>query len=220
MKIQGLCRSYRNQRKSIILPTSVNCLNGSLSEQSKASLRKSYAAMETNGCGRSPATWSQISAVFADLEGDFVITGWIVAHNEGRFLSAERASKRLSKKTASKKDLQDNPLLFVARDLLELGRRDLSGIPLKERRQQLEELVGKEDIPSLPIAEALAGESWDGLDAQRLGSRAHQSPGIILRKRDALHSADVKTLFWPADPYSITAVLLYAQRGMQGMYSR
>ena len=156
---------------------------------------------------------------FADLEGDFVITGWIVAHNEGRFLSAERASKRLSKKTASKKDLQDNPLLFVARDLLELGRRDLSGIPLKERRQQLEELVGKEDIPSLPIAEALAGESWDGLDAQRLGSRAHQSPGIILRKRDALHSADVKTLFWPADPYSITAVLLYAQRGMQGMYS-
>ena len=126
--------------------------------------------------------------------------------------------KRIGRKTLSARLLAELPAVLVAYDLLEEGGVDLRGLPQHERRALLEALVGQVARPQLRISPLVQVPSWEALAALRSESRARGVEGMMLKARAAQYGVgrtkDVGTWWkWKIDPYSVDAVMLYAQPG-------
>ena len=126
--------------------------------------------------------------------------------------------QRIGRKTLGKKLLADAPVVLQAYDLLEWQGEDWRNHPQHERRQQLQRLV--EDYPLAPIllSPLLEGKDWHALAIQRERSRSLGVEGLMLKQRDALYGVgrtkDMGVWWkWKIDPFSVDAVLIYAQRG-------
>ena len=126
--------------------------------------------------------------------------------------------KRIGRKLLSARLLAELPAVLVAYDLLELDGVDLRQLPQHERRVLLEKLVASADQPQLRISPLVQAASWQQLAAMREESRARGVEGMMLKARAAQYGVgrtkDVGTWWkWKIDPYSVDAVLVYAQAG-------
>ena len=126
--------------------------------------------------------------------------------------------KRIGRKTLSPKLLAELPAALVAYDLLELDGVDLRNLPQCERRTLLEQLVERVDSPRLRISPLVKAESWEALAGIRDESRARGVEGMMIKAASAQYGVgrtkDVGTWWkWKIDPYSVDAVLIYAQAG-------
>lgn len=126
--------------------------------------------------------------------------------------------KRIGRKTLSAKLLAELPAALVAYDLLELDGVDLRQLPQCERRTLLEQLVQRVDDPRLRISPLVKAENWDELARIREESRARGVEGMMIKAASAQYGVgrtkDVGTWWkWKIDPYSVDAVLIYAQAG-------
>ncbi len=126
--------------------------------------------------------------------------------------------KRIGRKTLSTKLLADLPAVLVAYDLLERDGADIRALPQHERRALLEQVVAACGAPQLTLSPLVAAADWDALATLRLASRARGVEGLMLKARDAGYGVgrtkDVGTWWkWKIDPYTIDAVLIYAQSG-------
>ena len=126
--------------------------------------------------------------------------------------------QRLGRKTLGKKLLSDAPVVLQAYDLLEWQGEDWRSRPQHARRRQLERML--EDYPLAPVllSPLLAGPDWSDLARQREQSRALGVEGLMLKQREALYGVgrtkDMGIWWkWKIDPFSVDAVLIYAQRG-------
>ena len=149
-----------------------------------------------------------------------VLDGEILVWHAGADAPAQFAElqKRIGRKTLSARLLAELPAVLVAYDVLELDGVDLRALPQRERRALLETLVRRLDAPALRLSPLIAGASWDQLAALRAGSRARGVEGMMLKARDAAYGVgrtkDVGTWWkWKIEPYTIDAVLIYAQSG-------
>src|SRR5205085_2560698 len=118
----------------------------------------------------------------------------------------------------SNKLLAELPAVLVAYDLLELDGVDLRALPQHERRTLLEAQVAACGQPQLKVSPLVAGASWEELATLREQSRSRSVEGMMLKARDAQYGVgrtkDVGTWWkWKIDPYSVDAVLIYAQSG-------
>ena len=109
-------------------------------------------------------------------------------------------------------------MVILAYDLLEWQGQDWRDKPQSIRREQLEKVVMECAQPQLQISALLTGESWQGLDRQREASRSLGVEGFMLKRKDAQYGVgrtkDVGVWWkWKIDPYTIDAVLIYAQTG-------
>jgi DNA ligase-1 len=126
--------------------------------------------------------------------------------------------KRIGRKTLSAKLLAQLPAVLLAYDLLELDGVDLRALPQHERRALLQTLVRDAAQPALQISPLVEAGSWEALSTIRMESRARGVEGMMLKARNAQYGVgrtkDVGTWWkWKVDPYSIDAVLIYAQAG-------
>jgi DNA ligase-1 len=126
--------------------------------------------------------------------------------------------KRIGRKTLSPKLLAELPAALVAYDLLELDGVDLRKLPQCERRTLLEQLVERVDSPRLRISPLVRADSWEELARIREESRARGVEGMMIKAASAQYGVgrtkDVGTWWkWKIDPYSVDAVLIYAQAG-------
>jgi DNA ligase-1 len=126
--------------------------------------------------------------------------------------------KRIGRKALSPKFLAEYPAVLVAYDLLELDGVDLRKLPQCERRTLLEQLVRDVDVPQLRISPIVHADSWEELARIREESRLRGVEGMMLKAKDAQYGVgrtkDVGTWWkWKIDPYSVDAVLVYAQAG-------
>jgi len=126
--------------------------------------------------------------------------------------------KRIGRKTLSAKLLAELPAALVAYDLLELDGVDLRQLPQCERRTLLEQLVQRVDDPRLRISPLVKAASWEELARIREESRARGVEGMMIKAASAQYGVgrtkDVGTWWkWKIDPYSVDAVLIYAQAG-------
>ncbi|RSZ58924.1 ATP-dependent DNA ligase [Massilia atriviolacea] len=126
--------------------------------------------------------------------------------------------KRIGRKTLSSKLLAELPAVLVAYDLLEENGVDLRALPQHERRALLEALVRQTDKPQLRLSPLIEAASWHELAAMRTESRARGVEGMMVKARDAQYGVgrtkNVGTWWkWKVDPYTIDAVLIYAQAG-------
>ncbi|MBQ5964244.1 ATP-dependent DNA ligase [Massilia sp. ZL223] len=126
--------------------------------------------------------------------------------------------KRIGRKTLSAKLLAELPAVLCCYDLLELDGVDLRGLPQHERRALLETEVAKAEQPQLRLSPLVHADSWEDLAALRSASRERCVEGMMIKAREARYGVgrtkDVGTWWkWKIDPYTIDAVLLYAQPG-------
>ncbi len=126
--------------------------------------------------------------------------------------------RRIGRKTLSAKLLAELPAVLVCYDLLELDGVDLRALPQHERRALLETQVAAIDQPQLKISPLIHAESWEALSTLRTESRNRGVEGMMVKARSAQYGVgrtkDVGTWWkWKVDPYSIDAVLIYAQAG-------
>jgi len=126
--------------------------------------------------------------------------------------------QRIGRKNLTAKVLQDAPVAVLAYDLLEWEGDDWRQREHRQRRQQLETVVGHCANPRLMLSPLVTGSDWADLAHQREASRARGVEGMMIKARAAQYGVgrtkDVGVWWkWKIDPYSIDAVLMYAQRG-------
>lgn len=126
--------------------------------------------------------------------------------------------KRIGRKTISSKMLAELPAVLVAYDLLEEEGVDLRALPQHERRALLEALVRSTARAQLRISPLIRAASWHELAAIRTESRARGVEGMMVKAANAQYGVgrtkNVGTWWkWKVDPYTIDAVLIYAQAG-------
>ncbi|SDP48236.1 DNA ligase-1 [Pseudomonas arsenicoxydans] len=126
--------------------------------------------------------------------------------------------QRIGRKTLDRKILEEVPVVILAYDLLEWAGDDWRNQPQDKRRTQLEQVIATCSNPVLLASPVLTGEDWFDLARQRESSRSLGVEGMMLKARDALYGVgrtkDMGTWWkWKVDPFSVDAVLIYAQRG-------
>ncbi|MGI5011859.1 MAG: ATP-dependent DNA ligase [Janthinobacterium lividum] len=126
--------------------------------------------------------------------------------------------KRIGRKTLSAKLLNELPAVLCCYDLLEFGGVDLRALPQHERRALMETEVAAIGAPQLRLSPVVEADSWDELARLRAQSRERGVEGMMLKARSAQYGVgrtkDVGTWWkWKIDPYTVDAVLIYAQAG-------
>ena len=149
-----------------------------------------------------------------------VLDGEVLIWQPGSGVPAPFADlqKRIGRKTFSAKLLAELPAVLCCYDLLELDGVDLRGLPQHERRALLETEIEKAGQPQLRLSPVIQADSWDELAQLRSASRERSVEGMMLKAREARYGVgrtkDVGTWWkWKIDPYTVDAVLLYAQPG-------
>lgn len=166
----------------------------------------------------------ELAALGAALPDGTVIDGEILAWEPGADapLPFARLQPRITRKSLTKKVLGESPAAMIAYDLLEADASDLRTQPLATRRARLDALARSlSQTPSadlLRVSPVVAAANWDELTRWREESRARGVEGLMLKQRTSLYGvgrtkASGTWWKWKVDPYSIDAVLLYAQRG-------
>jgi DNA ligase-1 len=107
---------------------------------------------------------------------------------------------------------------FLAYDLLEINGEDIRGWPQRRRRERLEQVVAEAGGGPLQLSPLVDAPDWPALATLREESRARGVEGFMLKQSEGRYGAgrtkDVGTWWkWKIDPYSVDAVLVYAQGG-------
>jgi DNA ligase-1 len=106
---------------------------------------------------------------------------------------------------------------LVAYDVLEHAGQDVRGEPLAARRAMLERLVA-----SLPTGAAImlspivAADHWDALASVQREARAVGAEGLMLKRRSSAYGVGRRRgdwWKWKVSPFTVDAVLIYAQPG-------
>lgn len=160
----------------------------------------------------------EIEAAARALPAGTVLDGELLAWKEESPLPFALLQQRIGRKTLTKKVLQDAPAAFVAYDLLEQDGADLRTQPQHERRARLEAVMGATTHDRLRLSPLVQAPDWSALAALREQSRARGVEGLMLKRRDSGYGTgrtrdSGEWWKWKIDPYSVDAVLVYAQRG-------
>jgi ATP-dependent DNA ligase len=172
-------------------------------------------------------TGEELSGSFPDLREALnfagAIDGELLIVRDGRVQTFNVLQQRLNRKTVTPKLLTEFPAHLRAYDLLAVGDEDLRERPFAERRQRLEQLIARLDDPRIDISPLVPFATWDELIAARAdpaaagaGRDADAVEGVMLKRRDAPYlpgRPKGQWWKWKRDPFTVDAVLMYAQRG-------
>ena len=173
------------------------------------------------------ALWSRgeeaIAGQFPELMADAsklpdcVIDGEILAFKDGRVMPFAALQKRLGRKNPGKKVLADSPVIFLAFDLVEWAGEDWRARPLEERRQRLKDtLLAIPGGTRFDVSPLVQAPSWETLAQARAKSREMGTEGLMLKRLGSPYGVGRPRgdwWKWKIDPYTLDAVLIYAQRG-------
>jgi DNA ligase-1 len=171
------------------------------------------------------ATFPELIAAGAALPDGTVLDGEILvwppdAAEPAPFAALQR---RLGRKAPGRALLAECPAAFVAYDLLEQGGDDWRPRPLNQRRDALEALIQQAAAAAitpeaglLRLSPRLHLEDWEQLEPLRRQASAAAAEGLMLKCLASPYLAGRRRGHWwkhKRDPYTLDAVLLYAQAG-------
>jgi len=171
-----------------------------------------------------------------------VLDGEIVAFRDGGPLPFSALQQRIGRQRQVARKARDVPVVFMVYDVIERDGRDVRAEPLSLRRPTLEELVARavaqtiatpsprpvSPAPLLPFEDAaenrqvlrvsplLAAATWADLVRFRSDSRSFGVEGVMLKRSDSPYGVGRKRgdwWKWKIEPFTIDAVLIYAQPG-------
>jgi DNA ligase-1 len=172
-----------------------------------------------------------------------VLDGEILAFRGDRPLPFSALQQRIGRERNVSRTARQVPVVFMTYDVLEHDRVDVRHEALSTRRELLQSLVSglHTAMPAAPaqprgdmllpfdvdiasaagdhairISPAVATPTWDELAAAREGSRELGVEGLMIKRRSSPYTVGRKRgdwWKWKIDPYTIDAVLIYAQPG-------
>jgi DNA ligase 1 len=150
------------------------------------------------------------------LDGEVLAWDWQAL----RPLPFAALQKRIGRRTLTPAVLRDAPAAFVAYDLLERDGEDWRERPQAERRAALETVLVTAVESRLMLSPLVEAPDWEALARLREASRGRGVEGFMLKRRDARYGIGRTKgegrgdwWKWKVDPYTVDAVLVYAQRG-------
>jgi DNA ligase-1 len=157
----------------------------------------------------------EISAAASHLPDGTVLDGEVLAFRDDRPLPFSALQQRIGRQKQVAQMSRAVPVVFMAYDMLERDAEDIRPRPLAERRALLEAIAGAGE-GVLRISPTVDAQSWDALASLRANSRALGVEGLMIKRRTSTYGVGRKRgdwWKWKIDPYSIDAVLIYAQPG-------
>lgn len=163
----------------------------------------------------------EVSIAAESLPNGTVIDGellaWSDENSTNGVLPFAQLQRRIGRKTVGRKLLTEVPVILMAYDLLELNGKDIRKEQLVTRRKKLEDLLQSlGNSASIRLSPQVQENCWQDLGKKRLESRKRQVEGFVLKAKNSVYGVGRKRGHWwkwKVDPYSIDAVMLYAQRG-------
>ena len=161
----------------------------------------------------------EIAKAAENLPDGTVLDGEILPWIDDAVLSFNELQRRIGRKTIGKKLLAEVPVILQCYDLPEFEGRDIRSFEFRTRREFLEQIVNNLDEEPgriFRLTESVEAGSWEELAEKRETSRNLKVEGLMLKKLDSpyrtgRHRGDWWK--WKIDPFTIDAVLLYAQKG-------
>ena len=148
---------------------------------------------------------------------DCVLDGEVLAWKDGRVMPFAALQKRLGRKNPGKKVMEDSPVILLCFDLLEFEGEDWRARPLHERRAKLADVILS--IPGgsrFEAASQVRAPTWETLAQARQQSRELGTEGLMLKRIDSEYGVGRPRgtwWKWKIEPYTLDAVLIYAQKG-------
>lgn len=186
-------------------------------------------AVSENGVRRLYSrTGDDISGAFPDvleaMEFDGAIDGELLVGHRGE-TGIETATfsdlqQRLNRKTVTAKQLKEYPAFIRAYDLLQVGTQqageDLRSLPFMERRARLTRFIEKLDKRRFDLSPVLQFNDFSQLAKMRLNPPHPVIEGVMLKRHDSPYVPGRPKgpwFKWKRDPFTVDAVVVYAQRG-------
>ncbi len=186
-------------------------------------------AVSENGVRRLYSrTGDDISGAFPDIleamDFEGAIDGELLVGHHGE-TGIETATfsdlqQRLNRKTVSAQQLRDYPAFVRAYDLLQEGNQqtgsDLRTLSFSERRARLQNFVAKLDPRRFDLSPVLPFGNFQELAEFRSNPPHPVIEGVMLKRHDSpyLPGRPKGPWFkWKRDPFTVDAVIVYAQRG-------
>jgi DNA ligase-1 len=157
----------------------------------------------------------EIAAAATHLPDGTVLDGEVLAFRDERPLLFSALQQRIGRQKQVAEMARAVPVVFMAYDLLEENGQDIRDLPLSERRQRLLDTL-QLTFGVLRLSESVAASGWDDLAQQRRQSRERGVEGLMLKRAASSYAVGRKRgdwWKWKIDPYTIDAVLIYAQPG-------
>ncbi len=146
-----------------------------------------------------------------------VLDGEILPWRDGKPLPFAQLQRRIGRKDLGRRILRDVPVVLVAYDLLEQGGRDARDRPLEWRRAELAALMEKLTPPGrIILSPTVAATSWEQLAELRQTSRERHVEGLMFKRLGSPYRVGrVRGDWWKwkVHPFTVDAVLVYAQPG-------
>lgn len=163
----------------------------------------------------------EVAAAAAGWPDGTVLDGELLAWptDSNRPLPFQLLQQRITRHKLTPKILHQVPVCFVAYDLLEDEGVDWRSHPQRHRRHRLEHVA---QAWGLRIADRLITPSWQACTDLRSQARDRGVEGLILKHSQSPYGVGRRKtegmsyagwIKWKVDPYTVDAVLLYAQAG-------
>lgn len=163
----------------------------------------------------------EIALAARSLPEGTVLDGEVLAFRDGLPRPFLDLQQRIGRQRRVREVAADVPVVFLAYDVLEDRGVDIRATPLSERRARLLTLLAGADLQvgpprALRISEELDAPTWDALGELRRESRARFVEGLVLKRWTSPYRPGRRRgdwWKWKIDPFTMDAVLIYAQPG-------
>ena len=155
----------------------------------------------------------EIAAAATNLPDGTVLDGEVLAFRDDRPMPFSALQQRIGRQKQVAQLVRAVPVVFMTYDVLEDLNEDIRSLPLSERRRRLEGLLKGSMLRPSPV---VTGATWEELAALRADSRARGVEGLMLKRLTSAYGVGRKRgdwWKWKVEPFSIDAVLIYAQPG-------
>ena len=157
----------------------------------------------------------EIAAAATRLPDGTVLDGEVLAFREDRPLPFSALQQRIGRQKQVAQLVRAVPAVFMTYDILEDGGEDVRSRPLAARRARLAELLPS-DAGVLRLSPLVTAHGWQELAALRGESRRRGVEGLMLKRLSSPYGVGRRRgdwWKWKIEPYTIDAVLIYAQPG-------
>jgi len=157
----------------------------------------------------------EILAAATHLPDGTVLDGEVLAFKDDRPMPFSALQQRIGRQKQVAQMTRAVPVVFMAYDLLEHDGNDVRRQPLSVRRARLETLLDSSG-GVLRVSRVMHATSWQHLARERSRSRDLGVEGLMLKRRASTYGVGRKRgdwWKWKIDPYTVDAVLIYAQPG-------
>jgi DNA ligase-1 len=161
----------------------------------------------------------EIAAAATRLPDGSVLDGEVLAYRDGRPLPFSALQQRIGRQKQVAQLVRAVPVVFMAYDVLEDEGRDVRALPLSARRALLEVRLGAAAQPAgnvLRVSPLITFSRWEDLAVLRSESRARAVEGMMFKRASSEYGVGRRRgdwWKWKVDPFTIDAVLIYAQPG-------